>query len=133
MSASTKAGAGVSTAAVAHELVDLCREGRNLEAVDRLYAPDIVSIECMGNEQMPQEMRGKEAVRGKNVWWYDNFEVISARVNGPFISEGDQFAVQHEYTTRNKTTGQQMEMSEMALYTVKEGKIVQERFYYKTS
>jgi ketosteroid isomerase-like protein len=87
----------------------------------------------MGNEQMPMEMRGKKAVRAKNQWWYDNNEVISARVNGPFLGEGDQFAVQHEYETKDKATGQQRQMSEMALYTVKDGKIVQERFYYKTS
>lgn len=132
MSAPTKTEAA-STAAVARQLVDLCRAGRNLEAVDRLYDENILSIECMGNEQMPMEMRGKKAVRGKNEWWYNNNEVISARVNGPFVGEGNQFAVQHEYETKDKATGQQRQMSEMALYTVKDGKIVQERFYYKTS
>ena len=35
MSTSTRAASGTSTAAVAHELTDLCREGRNMEAIER--------------------------------------------------------------------------------------------------
>jgi ketosteroid isomerase-like protein len=129
MDNATQTGSGVTTAAVAHELVDLCREGRNMEAIDRLYSPDIVSVESMGNEQMPATMTGIDAVRGKNQWWYDNFEVVSALVGGPFVGE-DQFAVQHEYETREKATGKTMRMIEIALYTVKNGKIVHEHFFY---
>jgi ketosteroid isomerase-like protein len=129
MSNPTKTGSGVSTAAVAHELVDLCREGRNMEAIDRLYSPDIVSVESMGNEQMPAEMKGFDPVRAKNQWWYDNFEVVSAKVGGPFVGE-DQFAVQHSYETKEKATGKTMRMTEIALYTVKNGKIVHEHFFY---
>ncbi len=129
MSTSNQAASGVSIAAIAHELTDLCRESRNMEAIERLYSPDIVSVESMGNEQMPAEMRGIDAVRGKNQWWFDNFEVISANVGGPFVGE-EQFAVQHQYKTKEKATGKEMEMTEMALYTVKDGKIVREEFFY---
>lgn len=129
MSNPTKTGAGVSTAAVAHELVDLCREGRNLEAVDRLYSPDIVSVESSGNEQMPAVMRGIDAIRGKNQWWFDSFEVHSAAANGPFVGEG-QFAVQFEWDCTEKASGNRVQMTEMALYTVKDGKIVHEHFFY---
>ena len=129
MSSPGNTEAGVSTAAVAHELVDLCREGRNLEAVERLYAGDIVSVESSGNDQMPAEMRGKETIRGKNQWWFDNFEVHSAKVNGPFVGE-DQFAVQFEWDATEKATGTRVRMSEMALYTVKSGKVVREQFFY---
>lgn len=132
MSTPTQTGSGVSTAAVAHELVDLCREGRNMEAIDRLYSPDIVSVESMGNEQMPAEMKGIDAIRGKNQWWYDNFQVNSARADGPFVGE-DQFAVHFDFDTTEKATGKQIRMEEMALYTVKGGKIVREQFFYKTS
>ncbi|MEO8201914.1 MAG: nuclear transport factor 2 family protein [Gemmatimonadota bacterium] len=129
MSQTSQAASGVSTAAIAHELTDLCREGRNMEAIERLYSPDIVSVESMGNEQMPAEMRGIDAIRGKNQWWFDNFEVISANVGGPFVGE-DQFAVQHQYKTKEKASGKEMDMTEMALYTVKNGKIVREEFFY---
>lgn len=61
--------APVSTATVAQELVMLCRAGRNLEAIDKLYSPKILSIEPVGTEEMPAEINGIDAVRRKNQWW----------------------------------------------------------------
>jgi hypothetical protein len=118
-----------TTASVAQELVALCRDRRNMDAIDKLYSARIVSVEPMGSESMPAEMNGLEAVKGKNQWWFDNNEIHSAQVNGPFVGEG-QFAVQYTYETTFKPTGQRVTMSEMALYTVKDGKIVKEQFYY---
>jgi len=123
------AAAPASTTAVADELVALCRAGRNLDAIAKLYSPRIVSIEPVGSETMPAEMTGIEAVREKNEWWFDNYEVHSAEANGPFVG-GDQFAVQYVFDTTFKPTGQRSAMAEMALYTVKDGKIVREQFFY---
>jgi len=120
-----------SISAVARELIELCRVGRNEEAIEKLYAPNIVSVESMGNAEMPAEMRGIDAIRGKNAWWVENNEVHSATVTGPFIGEG-QFAVKFEYETTFKPTGKRMNMAEMALYTVENGKIVHEHFFYNT-
>jgi hypothetical protein len=123
------ATASASTAAVAKELVALCREGRNLDAVNKLYSTRIVSIEPVGNEAMPAEMTGIDAIRQKHEWWDVNNEVHSMEVNGPFLGD-NQFAVQFDFDTTFKPTGQRNRMSEMALYTVKDGKIVREQFYY---
>jgi ketosteroid isomerase-like protein len=123
------ATAPASTAAVARELVALCREGRNMEAISKLYSPRIVSIEPVGDENMPAEMSGIDAVRGKNDWWFQNNDVHSAEVNGPFLGEG-QFVVQYTWESTFKPTGQRNKMTEMALYTVKDGKIVREEFFY---
>ena len=123
------AKAPASTAAVAQELVNLCRAGRNLEAIDKLYSPRIVSIESVGSEEMPAEMSGIDAIRQKNQWWFENNEVHKAEANGPFVGE-NQFAVQYTFDATFKPTGQRTEMSEMALYTVKDGKIVREQFFY---
>lgn len=123
------ATAPASIAAVAQELVALCRQGRNLDAVNKLYSPKIVSIESVGTPEMPAEMTGIEAVRQKHHWWDENNEVHGAEVNGPFIGE-NQFAVQHTYETTFKPTGQRSRFTEMALYTVKDGKIVREQFFY---
>jgi ketosteroid isomerase-like protein len=123
------AKAPASTAAVAQDLVALCREGRNLDAVNRLYSPRIVSIESSGTPEMPAEMSGIEAIRAKHEWWDANNEVHSAEVNGPFLGE-DQFAVQFTWDATFKPSGQRSTMSEMALYTVRDGKIVREEFYY---
>jgi SnoaL-like protein len=121
-----------ATAAVAEELVAFCRTGRNMDAINTLYSPDIVSIESMGNEQMPREMKGIDAIRQKNKWWGENNEVHSSVVDGPFIGE-DKFAVYYNYDVTFKPTGQRTPMEEMALYTVKDGKVVREQFFYRTT
>jgi len=118
-----------ATAAVAEELVSFCRAGRNMDAINNLYSPDIVSVESMGNEQMPREMKGIEAIREKNKWWADNNEVHSALVDGPFVGEG-KFAVYYKFDTTFKPTGKRQNMEETALYTVDNGKVVREQFFY---
>lgn len=120
------------TTAVAEELVSFCRTGRNLDAINNLYSPDIVSIESMGNEAMPREMRGIDAIMGKNKWWSENNTVNAATIEGPFVTDGDKFAVYYNYDVTSKQTGQRNQMEEMALYTVKDGKVVREQFFYRT-
>ena len=118
-----------STATVARELVDLCKQGRNMEAIEKFYSPNIVSVESMGSEEMPAEQHGIDAIRAKTEWWTENNEIHSAKATGPFIGDG-QFAVKFDYDTTFKPTGQRMQMTEMALYTVEDGKIVHEHFFY---
>ena len=118
-----------STAAVADELVKLCRAGRNLDAIAKLYSPKIVSVEPVGSETTPAEMSGIDAIRKKNEWWFATYEVNSVDVQGPFIGD-QQFAVRYDFETTAKATGERTRMTEMALYTVKDGKIVREQFYY---
>jgi ketosteroid isomerase-like protein len=118
-----------STASVAQELVSLCRDRRNLDAINKLYSPNIVSVEPIGDENMPAEMTGIDAIRQKNDWWFENNELHATEVNGPFIGD-DQFAVQYTFDTTFKPTGQRQRMTEMALYRVEDGKIVHEQFFY---
>jgi len=122
-----------STAAVAEELVAFCRAGHNVDAINALYSRDIVSVESMGSDTMPQTTKGLDAVRKKSEWWVANNEVHSFQVDGPFIGEGDKFAVYYNYDITSKPRKQRAMMEEMALYTVKDGKIVREQFFYKTS
>ena len=119
----------MNTAEVAQGLVDLCRQNKNLEAVDTYYAENIVSVESASSPEAPAETKGIEAVRGKNKWWLDNHQVHSAEANGPFIGE-QQFAVEFKYDVTQKASGQRFKMEEMALYTVEGGKIVREHFFY---
>ena len=122
--------APTATEAVARELVKFCRAGRNLDAIAKLYAPDIVSIEANDFEGMPAKMTGLDAIRKKNEWWFENSEVHSSDAEGPFVN-GDQFAVKYTMDVTEKKTGKRNRMSEIAIYTVKNGKIAQERFYYQ--
>jgi len=121
--------APTATAAVAEELVSFCRAGRNIDAINTLYSPDIVSVESMSSKEMPREMKGIDAIRQKNQWWFDNNDVHSAETDGPFVGEG-KFAVYYKYDCTYKPTGKRQAMEEVALYTVNDGKIVREQFFY---
>ena len=119
----------MSTAAIANDLVALCREGKNLEAIEKYYSDDIVSVESASSPDMPAEMRGIGAIKGKNQWWFENHEIHSAEANGPYVGE-NQFAVEFKLDATFKPSGKRFQLSEMALYTVEDGKIVHEHFYY---
>ncbi len=112
------------------ELVELCRQGKNVEAIDRLYSPNIVSKEAAEMPGMPKEIRGKDAVRKKNEEWVNGVTVHSAEVLGPYPHGEDRFAVFGRYDITSKKDGKRMQMEEVGLYTVKDGKVVQEEFFY---
>ncbi len=114
---------------VANGLVEKCRVGDFMGAITQYYDDDIVSIEPVGNEQMPAEIRGKDNVLGKNQWFIDNMEVHENQVDGPFVGDG-KFAVQFTMEVTDKNTGQRNRISEMALYTVANDRIVREQFFY---
>ena len=118
--------------AVGKQLVELCKQNKNLEAVDRLYAPDVVSIEVHSMPGMPARMEGIEAIRGKNRWWFENHEIHGGGARGPF-PHGDRFIVLFTIDVTAKTgpmAGKRMQAEEAGLYTVKDGKIVKEEFFY---
>lgn len=119
----------MNTKAVGEKLVEFCRAGKNLEAIDALYGDDIVSVEARGDETMPAEMSGIDAIRGKNQWWLENHEIHTSTAEGP-MSNGDRFAVIYDFDLTSKQTGERMRMKEVALYTVDDGKIVREEFFY---
>lgn len=119
----------MTTAEVADRLVSLCRDGRFLEAVETLYAPEVVSVEAAEFGGMPRELRGREAVKGKNLWWIEHNEVHGTTVTGPFLSP-ERFAVMYAFDRTNKLTGVRSPLSEVAVYTVDSGKIVHEEFLY---
>lgn len=120
------------TLKVGQKLVELCREGKNGEAIETLYSPDIVSIEVTGGPDMPAQMEGIAAVKGKAEWWEANHQVHSAKVDGPF-PHGDRFIVHFMYdvtATGGPMAGKRMTLDEAGLYTVKDGKVAREEFFY---
>ena len=116
-----------TTEEVATKLVDYCRKSEWMKAVDDLYAKDIVSLEPRAMENMPAEMRGLDQVRGKTDWWEKNFEVQSSKVGGPFVA-GDTFVVQFDVDVTEKASKKRMQMSEVGIYQVKDGKVTHEKF-----
>ncbi len=120
----------MKTMEIAQKLVELCRQGKNIEALDTLFADDVVSVEACEMPGAPsRELKGRAAVKGKGEWWVANHEVHSANVSGPWPHD-ERFIVGFEYDVTHKPSGQRMKMDEAALYTVKNGKIVREEFFY---
>jgi ketosteroid isomerase-like protein len=121
-----------STMEVGKRLVELCRANKGTEAINELYSPNIVSIEARAMPPAPQRMEGIQAIRGKNEWWYANHTVHGGEAMGPF-PHGDRFIVHFKYEITPKAgpmAGKRTTFEECALYTVKDGKIVQEEFFY---
>ncbi len=120
------------TLAIGKKLVELCRQNKNLEAIDTLYSPRIVSIEAMGDASMPARTEGLEKVKAKGQWWVENHEIHHAEAEGPWPN-GDRFIVRFKYDVTPKAgpmAGKRMTMDEIALYTVTDGKVSEEVFFY---
>lgn len=121
----------MSAIEVGKRLVELCNAGEPEQAVDELYDEKIVSIEGQGSEEMPARMEGLEAIRAKADWWYDNHEVHGMTATGPYCGHrDDQFVVQFDLDVTPKASGERTQMREVGLYTVSDGKVVQEEFLY---
>ncbi len=117
----------MSTEEVAKKVVELCRKQAWSEAVETLYAQEIVSVEANGMGGSSPETRGLDGVRAKVEWWTNNMEVHSSKVSGPFVAH-DRFVVQFDVDVTDKESKKRMQMSEVGVYTVKDGKIVREEF-----
>ena len=115
----------MSASEVGKQVLDLCREGKNLEAIEQFYANDVVSVESAPFEDMPRTAEGIEAVKGKNQWWVENNEVHSGNVQGPFVHGDDHFSAVVSFDITPKG-GDRMQMTEIGVYTVAGDKIVKD-------
>jgi hypothetical protein len=116
---------------VGKQLVAMCKEGNFMGAARELYGDDIVSVEAAETPSGGRELRGKQAVLGKATWWEANHEVHAATTTGPFPHGDDRFAVIFDLDVTFKPEQRRNQMQEVAVYTVANGKIVREEFYYK--
>jgi hypothetical protein len=119
----------MTTLEIGKKLVELCSQGQNQNAVEALYSPDIVSIEAGAPPGQNRETKGIQGVIGKGKWWADNHTIHSAKTDGPYPHD-DRFAVKFEYDVTFKPENRRFTLSEIALYTVKNDKIVKEEFFY---
>jgi hypothetical protein len=121
----------MNTQELANKVVELVRKQAWHEALDTLYDDNIVSVEAFTIDGSSPESRGKEAVRGKFDWWVENMQVHSFSASGPFVAH-DRFVVQYDADVTDKNSKQRRKLSEVGVYTVKNGKIVREEFLPRT-
>ncbi len=114
---------------IANELVAGCREGRERANLNMLYASDAVSVEAadMGGGR---EMQGMAGIIGKHDWWESTQTVHAMTVDGPFLHGDDRFAVIFAMDVEDKATGKRTDFREVAIYHVRNGRIVREEFFY---
>jgi hypothetical protein len=117
----------MSTQEVADKVVELVRQQAWYKALDTLYDKDIVSVEASASEGESAEKRGIDQVRGKIDWWLNAMEVHSFTAEGPFVAH-DRFVVQYDADVTEKNSKKRFQLSEVGVYTVKNGKIVREEF-----
>jgi hypothetical protein len=106
---------------------DMLKAGKHEEAATAYNAPGIVSLEAMDGPMARVE--GAAAVKAKSDWWYGAHEVHSAQADGPYVN-GDQFAMRFTMDVTQKESGNRVQMTEVGLYTMKDGKVVEEKFLY---
>jgi hypothetical protein len=116
---------------VGKKLVELCKKGEHEAAVKSLYSPDIVSVEAAEMPGLSREARGAQALAAKSKWWAENHIIHSQEVEGPW-PHGNRFVVRFKYDVTNKPSNQRFQMDEVGLYTVENGKVVREEFFYPT-
>jgi hypothetical protein len=91
-----------------------------------------VSVEAGAPPGGSARSEGIAAIKGKGEWWAANHEVHKAEAEGPY-PHGDRFIVHFKYDVTAKAgpmAGKRFVMDETALYTVKDGKIAHEEFFY---
>jgi ketosteroid isomerase-like protein len=115
----------MDTKQVADAFTAALRAGRGEETA--LWSDDVVSREAMDG---PMAIcRGRAEVTAKGEWWMANHEVHGFEAHGPYV-HGDQFALRFHIDVTAKDTGKRVAMDEVGLYTVRDGRVVEERFFY---
>lgn len=117
---------------IAKALVAGCREGgaKVRENLDALYAPDAVSVEAADMGGQGRETHGLAGIHGKHDWWDGAMEEHETKVVGPFYHGDNQFSVLFDVDATDKESGKRMQMQEIGVYHVADGKIVREEFHY---
>lgn len=122
-------GRVMTTQEVANRFNELAQQEKWFEIQDELFSDDVISIDPKDSPWFG-EARGRAAVRKKGE------DVVKGivKVNRLYTTEplvwGDHFAVGREQDTMHKDFGR-MNVNQIMLYEVKDGKIISEQFFYR--
>ena len=120
----------MNTQQIATRLVQLCRENKNIDAINELYSDDIISKEPKGSDR--EITKGKADIIAKNEEWVNSLqEVHSEDISEPLIAD-NFFCISMYFDATYKEHGR-MAFTELCVYQVKDGKIVAEEFFYNVN
>ena len=119
-----------------HDIAEDFREmqlaGRVQDAAEKYWSADIKSIEPADlSDGTPAIVRGLRAAREKLIRRLAQNAIEDIAIDGPFIT-GNRFALFIDMQIVDRATGIRRPFSEIAIFTVRDGKIAEERFFYDT-
>jgi hypothetical protein len=117
----------MTTKEIANRLIALCKEGEFEQAQKELFSNDAISIEQHATPAFEKETKGLKAIEEKGRKWNEMVkEMHGIKVSEPVIA-ADSFActIGMDVTMQD---GKRMDMTELCVYKVKDGKIVSEEF-----
>jgi SnoaL-like polyketide cyclase. len=121
-------GVAMTIEEIAKRLVAHCRQANWEAAQTELYADDAVSIEPYATPAFEKETRGLAAIKEKGKKFDAMVETMHAlTVSDPIVAT-NSFACTMTMDVTMKGQGR-MNMSELCVYEVKDGKIVLEQFH----
>lgn len=118
----------MTTTQIAERLVALCRESKYEQAQRELYADDAVSLEPEATPMFEQETRGLPAIIEKGRKFSGMIETLHGNwVSDPLVA-AHSFACTMRLDLTLRGHGR-MVLSELCVYTAKNGKVTSERFF----
>ena len=118
----------MNTQEIANKLVELCRAGNYQEAHNTLYDNNVLSVE-MDESMGPREVKGIDAVHQKGASWAQMFNGPATSWCDDAIVSGNSFACRMGFSGTGHD-GNTIAGEEIAVYVTKDGKIIEERFYW---
>lgn len=117
-----------TTAEVAARFNELAKEGNWDKIQDELFADNAVSIEPPGTPGLPS-VEGLAAIKEKGKRFNESVEEMHDGYSTDPVVAGNFFSVAMGLDATMKGMGR-MRMDEIAVYEVKDGKIVKEQFFF---
>ena len=115
---------------VARDFTAMLRDGQFKAAGDRFWADDIKSMEPENNSRgLPAVTEGVDAARMKFNAWFGASRINDLGIDGPFVT-GNTFALFMDMVIVSCASGDSQLFSEIAVYTVRDAKISEERYFY---
>jgi hypothetical protein len=124
----TTAEAVMTTQDVANRMYELLKENKWTEVQEELFSDDAESIEPPGSPGL-QSVKGKDAIKKKGEDFSNMIEEVHGGYTGEPIVAGNYIAIAMGFDATMKGMGRQ-KMDEIAVYEVKDGKVVKEQFFY---
>lgn len=117
-----------TTTEVAARFNELAKEGKWDQIQNELFADNAKSIEPPGSPGL-QSVEGLDAIRQKGKQFAEMVEEMHGGYSSEPLVAGNHFSVAMGMDVTMKGMGR-TKMDEIALYEVKDGKIVKEQFFY---